>query len=127
MVSLNEFIDPDLSAADVQHSNGYANAAGGAGAGGLSMEQRRQALRQPRTVGSYQHSHLGRRHNALKARAVDQSKGRAYDASSDRFTDKAKVAGRRKAGANDATQIDKSVSRRQNFVEPPKRGYNPYA
>lgn len=127
MASLNEFIDPDLSAADVQHSSGYVNAAGGADAGGLSMEQRRKALHDSRTVGTYRQSHLGRRYGALKSRTAGQSKGRAYDASSDRFEDKAKFSNRRKAGIKDSGQIDKSIAKRQNFIEPPKRGYNPYA
>ena len=38
MTSLNKFIDPDLSAADVLHSSGYVSASGiggGMGAAGL--------------------------------------------------------------------------------------------
>ena len=38
------------------HSNAYGAAAGGGGAGGLSMEQRRKLLNQPRVVGAYQYS-----------------------------------------------------------------------
>ena len=60
MADLNQFLNRDLTADDVLHSNGYANAAGGGGAGGLSMDQRRKLLNQPRVVGSYQYSRLGR-------------------------------------------------------------------
>lgn len=130
MVSLNDFIDPDLTASDVVHSSGYASAASGSsigsGNGGLSLEQRRQLLNKPRTVGSYQYSELGRRGNRTKARTADQTTGRVYDASNDTFEDRAKFSNRRPGGIS-GNKVDKSIERRQHFIEPPTRNHNPYA
>ncbi len=128
MADLNQFLNQDLSADDVAHSSGYANAAGGAGAGGLSMEQRRKLLNQPRVVGAYQYSRLGRQGSSSKARTADQKHGRVYDASSDNFVDKASTSNRQHGGVKDPSQVDtKSVERRQHFIEPPTRSHDPYA
>ncbi|MFZ1360775.1 MAG: hypothetical protein WAS27_01970 [Candidatus Saccharimonadales bacterium] len=132
MASLDQFINPDLSTNDVLHSSGYVDALGnGSGAGGLSMEKRRQLLNQPRTVGTYGQSQLGRRYGAVKARAADQKVGRVYDASSDSFSDGTKTSNRQVGGIKDKANIDSSVRRRQHFVEPSQRpkpsGHNPYA
>ncbi len=132
MADLNQFLNQDMSADDVAHTSGYADAAGGAGAGGLSMEQRRKLLNQPRVVGSYRYSHLGRQGSGVKARTVDQQRGRVYDPSSDNFSDDAKTSNRQHGGIKDNTQIDtKSVERRQHFIEPSSRpapkGYDKYA
>ncbi len=131
MADLNQFLNQDLTADDVTHSNGYANVAGGAGAGGLSMEQRRKILNQPRVVGAYQYSRLGRQGSAVKARTAGQSRGRVYDASSDSFDDKANVSNRQTADIKDRSKIDtKSIDRRQHFIEPTSRpaprGYDKY-
>ena len=126
MASLNDFIDPDLTTDDVLHSSGYAQAAGGAGAGGLSMEQRRKMMYGRQMVGSYAQSQLGRRYGAAKARTADQKKGRMYDASADKFDDKAGF-GNRRAASLDKSKVDTpSIARRQAFIEPPKRNYNPF-
>ncbi|OGL22239.1 hypothetical protein A2707_02815 [Candidatus Saccharibacteria bacterium RIFCSPHIGHO2_01_FULL_45_15] len=126
MASLNDFIDPDLTTNDVLHSSGYAQAAGGASAGGLSMEQRRKMMYGRQMVGSYAQSQLGRRYGSMKARTADQKKGRVYDASADKFDDKAGV-GNRRAKAVDATKVDTpSINRRQAYIEPPTRNYNPF-
>ena len=132
MTSLNKFINPDLSAADVLHSSGYVSASGiGSAMGGLSIEKRRQLLNQPRVVGSYQQSQLGRRYGAAKARTADQQSGRVYDASSDTFDDKAQYSNRKAGNIKDTSKIDSNIERRQHFVEPSSRpkpqGYNPYA
>ena len=130
MASLNDFIDPDLTTSDVVHSSGYAQAASdgiGAGGGGLSMEQRRKLMYGRQIVGSYAQSHLGHRFGAHKARTADQKQGRVYDASADSFDDKAGFGNRRGGGIKDRTQVDTaSIQRRQRFIEPPKRNYNPY-
>ena len=127
MASLNDFIDPDLTTNDVLHSSGYAQAAGGAGAGGLSMEQRRKVTYGRQTVGSYAQSQLGRRYGSVKARTAGQKKGRVYDASADKFDDKAGF-GNRRAKAVDPSQVDApSIARRQTYVEPPTRNYNPFS
>lgn len=130
MPNLNDFIDPDLTAADVVHSNGYASAAAsgmGAGAGGLSLDQRRQLANRQRTVGAYVYSHLGRRQSALKARTADQKAGRVFDASSGNFEDRAKFSHRQRGGASPGGSTEASVAKRQRFIEPPARGHNPYA
>ena len=128
MADLNQCLNRDLTADDVAHSNGYASAAGGAGAGGLSMDQRRKLLNQPRVVGSYQYSRLGRQSSAMKARTADQKQGRVYDASRDSFSDDAPVSNRQQGGIKDRSQVDtKSIERRQHFVEPPSRSYDKYA
>lgn len=128
MADLNQFLNSDLTADDVLHSNGYANVAGGGGAGGLSMDQRRKLLNQPRVVGAYQYSRLGRQGSSMKARTADQDKGRAYDASRDSFSDDAPVSNRQQGGIKNRDQIDtKSIERRQHFVEPPSRSYDKYA
>jgi hypothetical protein len=128
MADLNQFLNKDLTADDVNHSNGYGAVAGGGGAGGLSMEQRRKLLNQPRVVGAYQYSRLGRQGASVKARTADQQRGRVYDASSGSFSDDASYSNRQQGGIKDRTQIDtKSVERRQHFIEPPSRGYDKYA
>ena len=131
MASLDQFLNSDLGADDVTHSSGYVGAGGvGGGAGGLSMEQRRKLLNQPRVVGSYAESQLGRRFQGSKARTADQKRGRVYDANTDSFSDDAKFSNRQKGGLN-ADKVDASVAKRQHFVEPSSRpkpqGYNPYA
>lgn len=126
MASLNDFIDPNLTTNDVLHSSGYAQTAGGAGAGGLSMEQRRKMMYGRQMVGSYAQSQLGRRYGSVKARTADQKKGRVYDASADKFDDKAGF-GNRRAASLDKSKVDTpSIARRQAFIEPPKRNYNPF-
>lgn len=128
MADLNQFLNQGMNASDVAHSNGYGVVAGGGGAGGLSMEQRRKLLNQPRVVGAYQYSRLGRQGSATKARTADQKQSRAYDASSNSFSDNATYGNRQQGGISDRTQVDtKSVERRQHFVEPPSRGYDKYA
>ncbi len=128
MADLNQFLNKDLSADDVVHSNGYGAIAGGGGAGGLSMEQRRKLLNQPRVVGSYQYSRLGRQGASSKARTADQERGRVYDPNAGTFDDSAKTSNRQQGGIKDHNQIDsQSVDRRQHFIEPPSRGYDKYA
>jgi hypothetical protein len=130
MVNLDDFIDPDLKTSDIVHSNGYAQAASGgigAGGGGLSMDQRRKLLYGRQIVGSYAQSQLGRRYGAAKARTADQKRGRVYDASVDSFDGKAKFSNRQNSAIKDQRQIDTaSIERRQRFIEPPRRNYNPY-
>ncbi len=133
MADLNQFLNQDLTADDVAHSNGYGAVAGGGGAGGLSMEQRRKLLNQPRVVGAYQYSRLGRQGSSLKARTADQSagNGRVYDASRGGFNDESASKygnNRQQSGVQDRNQIDtKSVERRQHFIEPPSRGYDKFS
>lgn len=128
MPDLSQFLGNAQSADDIGHTSGYGATAGGGGAGGLSMEQRRKLLNQPRVVGAYQYSRLGRAGSAMKARTADQTQGRAYDASSDTFSDGGVMSNRQQGGIQDRTKIDtKSVERREHFIEPPSRGYDKYA
>lgn len=128
MADLNQFLNQDMSAGDVAHTSGYGTVAGGGGAGGLSMDQRRKLLNQPRVVGAYQYSRLGRQGSAVKARTADQKASRAYDASSDSFSDAAKYSNRQQGGIQETPQADtKSIERRQHFIEPPARTHDPYA
>lgn len=130
MADLNQFLNKDLTADDVAHSSGLG-AIAGAGAGGLSMEERRKRLNQPRVLGSqgrYEYSKLGRQGSAVKARTADQAKDRSYDAGSDTFSDSASFSNRQKSDIKDPSQIDnKSIEKRQHFIEPPSRGYDKYA
>lgn len=128
MADLNQFLNKGLSADDVSHSNGYGASVGGGGAGGLSMEQRRRLLNQPRVVGSYQYSRLGRQGSSYKARTAEQNRGRVYDASSDTFKDGAATSNRQQGGVKSPQQVDtKSVERRQHYIEPTGRSYDKYA
>ena len=128
MPDLNQFLNKDLTAGDVTHSNGYGAVAGGGGAGGLSMDQRRKLLNQPRVVGSYQYSRLGRQGASSKARTSDQNRGRVYDAGSDSFADNASTSNRQQGGIKSKEQIDtKSVERRQHYIEPSGRNYDRYS
>ena len=132
MADLNQFLNQGMTADDVAHSTGYGAIAGGGGAGGLSMDKRRQLLNQPRVVGAYQYSRLGRQGSAMKARTADQSRGsgRVYDASSNSYSDEssASYGGNRQSGALDQQQTDtRSVEKRQHFIEPPSRNYDKYA
>lgn len=130
MADLNQFLNGDLSADDIAHTNGYANVAGG-GADGLSMEQRRKLANQPRVISPYQYSRLGRQRSSIKAKTANQDRGRVYDASSDSFADAAQTSNRQKADIRDSKQVGKSsLERRQHFIEPSERprprGYDPF-
>ena len=128
MADLNQFLNQDLTAGDVAHSSGMGAVAGGGGAGGLSMDQRRKLLNQPRVVSAYHYSRLGRQGSASKARAADQEGTRVYDASSDSFNDKASSGNRQHGSIKNKRQIDtKSVERRQHFIEPTPRNYDKFS
>lgn len=130
MVSLNEFIDKDLTAADVLHSSGYVSASGVGGTmSGLSLEKRRELRKKARVVGSYEQSDIGRRSNMVKSRTADQKAGRIYDASTGTFQSSASYTRQgNRARINkvaDAQKIDASISKRQHAIQPPARGINP--
>lgn len=130
MTNLNDFIDPDLKTSDVIHSIGYAavdgaGAIGGASGGGRSLDTRRRLNNQPRVVGSYQFSEIGRRSQGVKARTADQKAGRVYDASSGSFGDRAQISSGQRGGVVQERQAPSAPQRR--FVEPPARGHNPFA
>ena len=128
MADLNQYLNKGLNADDVAHSNGYGAVAGGGGAGGLSMEQRRQLMNQPRVVGAYRHSRLGRQGSAIKSRVAEQSHARVYDANSDSFSDGAVTSNRQPGGVKDQRQADsRSINRRQHYIEPSPRNYDKYA
>lgn len=127
MADLNQFLNQGLSSDDVAHSNSYGAAAGGGGAGGLSMEQRRKLLNQPRVVGAYQYSRLGRQSSSYKARTADSARGRVYDASSDSFSDKAKTSNRQQAGIKSKQPGASPIERRQHFIAPPKKSFDKYS
>lgn len=131
MSSLNDFIDPDLKTSDVVHSIGYvavggSSSIGGASASGVPLDKRRQLSSQPRVVGSYQFSELGRRRQGVKARSVDQKSGRIYDASTETLNDSARFSNRRPGGTG-PERPSQNVEHRQHFVEPPARNHNPFA
>ncbi len=127
MASLNDFLDPDLNTADILHSSGYVSASGlGGGGGGLSMERRKELLDRPRVVGTYGRSHLGRRYSAANVRTADR-KTRAHSASSDDSNGTASHNNRKKTGFKGPSKIDTSIAKRQHFIEPPRRSYDPYA
>ncbi|MCA9335153.1 hypothetical protein KC953_03345 [Candidatus Saccharibacteria bacterium] len=127
MADLNQFLNKDMSIGDVQHSNGFGVVAGGGGAGGISIDRRRELSARSRFVGSYRHSQLGSRGSAVKSRTADQQRGRMYDANTDSFTDSAVHANRQKGGLKDRSKIDtRSLERRQSFVEPRTRKYDKY-
>jgi hypothetical protein len=132
MADLNQFLNKDLSADDVLHSSGYANVAGGAGAGGLSMDQRKKLNNSVRVVGDYQRSQLGSRMAGSKARTADQNRGRVYDPNNDSFDDSARTTNRENAAIKDRGEVDQqSIDRRQHFIEPSSRpaprGYDKFA
>lgn len=127
MANLNQFLNQDLSAGDIAHSNGYGAVAGGGGAGGLSMDQRRRLLNQPRVVGSYQFSRLGRQASSYKARTADSTRARVYDASSDSFSD-SKRSNRQTSALKDSKQIDThSIGRRQSASDTTTKRFGKYA
>lgn len=129
MADLNQFINSQgLSADDVSHSSGFGAVAGGGGAGGLSMEQRRKLLNQPRVVGAYNKSVLGRQRGTSVAKTADQKSGAVYDPSTGQTSETASYGGnnRQSSAISDAGQIDQSVERRQHFIEPTPRNYDKY-
>lgn len=128
MADLNQFLNEDFTIDDVQHSSGIGAVAGGGGAGGQSIDQRRRLLNQPRVISSYHYSRLGRQGSSIKAKTADQTRSRAYDAMSDSFADDAIMGNRQKGGITDRSQIDtKSLERRQKFIEPTPRKYDRFA
>jgi hypothetical protein len=85
-------------------------------------------MNQPRVVGQYQYSRLGRQGSSVKARTADDARGRVYDASADSFDNDARYANRQGGGIKKESQIDQSsMNRRQHFIEPPKRNYDKFA
>lgn len=129
MSTLNDFIDPDLTTADVVHSSGYAQAASGGslaggGAGGLSMEQRRQQMYGRKVVGSYVHSRLGTQHGASRPRTAGQKQARVFDPTTGTYVEKAGY-GRQRQGINTGTRPSAAAPQRR-FTEPPARNYNPF-
>lgn len=128
MADLNQFLNKDLSIDDVQHSSGIGAVAGGGGAGGLSMEQRRRLLNQPRVVGSYNYSQLGRQFSSVKARTYDQKRGQLNDPNSDNVVSDEMIGNRQKSGIKDRGKIDiKSVERRQKYTEPSPRNFDKFS
>ena len=134
MAQLSDFIEPDLSTSDVVHSNGYAQAASdggaavsGAGSDGMSMQQRKEQMYNSRYVKGYHWSNLGKRYGAVKARTVGQQTGRAYDAGSDTFSDKAGYSIRRSTGTRGGRPAAPMPAPQRHFVEPQGRTHNPYA
>jgi hypothetical protein len=92
------------------------------------MEQRRKLLYQPRVVGAYQYSRLGRQGSAVKSRTANEHRGRVYDASSNIFHDSAVTSVRKPGGAKEQRPADShSIDRRQRFIEPTHRNYDKYA
>lgn len=127
MADLNQFLNKDLTFNDVSHSSGIGSVAGGGGAGGLSIDRRRELMNRERVIGAYHHSRLGRRGSSTKSRTVDQQRSRVYDASSDVFGDNAVYVNRQNGSVKNRSQIDtKSIERRRFFVEPPSRKYDKY-
>lgn len=142
MASLNEFIDPDLTAGDVVHSSGYASAGMGGtiggSAGGLSMEERRKRMYGRTIIGDYKHSKLGRTYGLAKSRSVDQVGTRSYyDGASGELTTEAryvhpskdKPASSSRQGYNATRSTEGSAppaAPARRFVEPPARRHNPY-
>lgn len=129
MSTLNDFIDPDLTAADVVHSSGYAQAAsggslGGGGAGGLSMQQRRQQMYGRRVVGSYAHSRLGTQHGAARPRTAGQKQDRVFDPTTGTYVEKVGY-GRQRQNLNTGMRSGATTPQRR-FTEPPARNYNPF-
>ncbi len=137
MTLLSDFIEPDLNISDVVHSSGYAQAASGGrvGSGGsrLSMEQRRKLLYGRQVVGSYQQSTLGRQYGDAKPKTVDelqQAREQRDNMYEKRVGKRTKpgapgVKGRPSSAA-DGTISSNNIERRQQFIEPPSRSYNPY-
>lgn len=139
MGDLNQFINPDLNTNDILHSNAYGQASGGGGAGGLSMDARQKKVGQTRVVGSYQYSKLGSQRSVQRANPAGKTSGQVYDPSTGQFVGGSTSSGkpddtsapygnsRQMGDIKNSSQIDKSTQQRQQFREPPSRGYNPFS
>lgn len=115
MLDLNRF--NDTSKSEILHTSAHARVARGeqiGAAGSLSFQKRLELLRaQGRTVGSYRQSSLGVTRGALRAKQID-----ARQTNTDR------------QGASPSSSrqsFSAGTGRQGGFVEPPSRGYNPYA
>ena len=131
MSTLNDFIDPDLTASDVVHSSGYGQAAAGGslasgGAGGLSMEQRRKQMYGRRIVGSYAQSRLGLQHGAARPRTAGQKQARVFDPTTGTYIEKATYGRKPQDLDTGGRAAPPPPPQQRRFSEPPARNYNPF-
>ena len=128
MTDLNIFLNKDLSADDVLHSNAMGAVAGGGAAGGLSIEKRRQLLNRPRVIGSYEHSARVARQQGTFARpqtfAQQQARGEANNGAG---SAEIPSSNRQQGGIQSRNQIDNSIDRRQRFNEPKGRSFDKFS
>lgn len=119
MIDLNKYSDSDKSR--ILHTSGYAQVGRGAQIGSTSNETFQQRLekgmRQDRTVAGYRRSAIGAQRGSLRAKQATPESVRIQRQPT--ATDKpSPVANPRQ---------NTPPSRPSGFVEPPSRGYNPYA
>lgn len=111
MLDLNRF--SDTSKSEILHTSAHARVARGGQigtAGSLSFEKRLELLRaQGRTVSDYRQSTLGVTRGTLRAKQADSRQSTVTRQNSSRQS------------------FNAGSSTRSGFVEPPSRGYNPYA
>ena len=115
MLDLNRF--SDTSKSEILHTSAHARIARGeqiGTAGSLSFQKRQELLKaQGRTVGDYRQSAIGTARGALRAKQVDPRQNSAAP---------------QRGSTNSSRQSFNVANNRQSgFVEPPSRGYNPYA
>jgi hypothetical protein len=124
MPDLNFYLNKSLNADEVAHSNVYGQVAGGGGAGGLSMEQRRKIMNQPRVVGEYRNSYIGR---VTSHRKSSMSSPHRTPGSEKGDLHGEKPSNRQQGGIKDNGRIDgSSIERRSRFIEPTGRKYDKF-
>lgn len=120
MADLNQFLNKDLTTDDVTGGGAY-------GLSSSSFDQRNKKKDETRVIGAYNRSILGSKHSSAMAKTVTQDANKVYDASSGQVTEGPSYGGNRQANTVQDAQVDRSVERRQHFIEPTPRNYDKYS
>lgn len=123
MIDLNKYSGQDKT--QLFHTSGQAQVGRGSqigSGGGQSFQQRLELANRERTVGGYNRSMMGAQRGTLRAKQF------VPKPAASRSNAKDPIRSRQAFNAGDtSTATGSAPSKPSGFVEPPSRGYNPYA